>query len=181
MSPVYIAAHTCIGDHVQLMPMSCIGHDVVVKDFTTICPGCTVSGYVVVEEDVFLGAGSTIVNGRPDGPLVVGKGAMISAGSVVTKTVPPGAKVAGNPARVRVVQIHPAATYEDVIEGLKHMETAIVPGIFDPGLLDEKLLASTDEAYEVARMLAREEGMFLGQSCGAVMWAGRILRHLRGV
>lgn len=81
--------------------------------------------------------------------------------------------------RIQVIGVQPADPV-DVIEGLKHMETAIVPGIFDPSLLDEKLLASTDEAYEAARTLAREEGMFLGQSCGAVMHAAlRLAERVR--
>ncbi len=71
---------------------------------------------------------------------------------------------------IQVIGVQPGDPM-DVIEGLKHMETAIVPGIFDPSLLDEKLLASTEEAYAAARLLARTEGMFLGQSCGAVMHA----------
>jgi len=70
--------------------------------------------------------------------------------------------------RIQVIGVQPGDAM-DVIEGLKHMETAIVPGIFDPSLLDDKLLASTEDAYTAARQLAREEGMFLGQSCGAVM------------
>ena len=41
-----------------------IGHDMVIKDYVTLCPSCTVSGYVVIEEEVFVVAGSTIVNGR---------------------------------------------------------------------------------------------------------------------
>ena len=97
--PTYIAPNTMIGKHVQVMPMSSIGHDVIIKDYVTICPSCTVSGYVVIEEEVFVGAGSTIVNGRAGKPLIVGSGTKISAGAVVTKSIPPNASVAGNPAR----------------------------------------------------------------------------------
>lgn len=95
----YIGPLTTIGDHAQIMSVCSIGHDVRVGDFCTICPSCTVSGYVDLEEGVFLGAGTTIVNGKLGAPLRIGRGAKISAGSVVTKSVPDGAKLAGNPAR----------------------------------------------------------------------------------
>jgi sugar O-acyltransferase (sialic acid O-acetyltransferase NeuD family) len=97
--PVYIAPDTILGKHVQVMPMSSIGHDVIIKDYVTICPSCTVSGYVVIEEEVFVGAGSTIVHGKLGKPLIIGTGAKISAGAVVTKSIPPNASVAGSPAR----------------------------------------------------------------------------------
>jgi cysteine synthase B len=57
------------------------------------------------------------------------------------------------------------------LEGLKHLETAMVPGIYDPTLADERLTVSTEEAYTMTRMLAREEGMHVGVSSGAAMAA----------
>ncbi len=57
------------------------------------------------------------------------------------------------------------------LEGLKYLETSIVPGIYDPTLADDQLFVSTDEAYEMVRRLAREEGMFVGISSGAAMAA----------
>jgi sugar O-acyltransferase (sialic acid O-acetyltransferase NeuD family) len=95
----YIGPSTTIGAHAHVMPMSSIGHDVVIGEYSTICPSCTISGYVVIERGVFLGAGTTIVNGRSDSPLVIGANARTWAGSVVTRSVRPGARVAGNPAR----------------------------------------------------------------------------------
>lgn len=95
----YIGPSTVIGEHVMLLGMCSIGHDVVIEDYVMVCPSVTVSGYVKVEEEVFLGAGAIIVEGRPDRPLVIGRGAYVAAGAVVTKSVPAGAKVVGNPAR----------------------------------------------------------------------------------
>jgi sugar O-acyltransferase (sialic acid O-acetyltransferase NeuD family) len=99
VAPTYIGPNTVLGEHVQVMPMCSIGHDVRIQDYVTLCPSCTVSGYVVIEEDVFVGAGATIVNGTADRPLIVGSGTKISAGAVVTKSTPPNAILAGNPAR----------------------------------------------------------------------------------
>ncbi len=95
----YVGPFTTIGAHAQIMSTCSIGHDVVVGDYCTICPSCTVSGYVVIEPGVFLGAGTTVVNGKAGRPLHIGAGAKISAGAVVTRAVPPGASLAGNPAR----------------------------------------------------------------------------------
>jgi cysteine synthase B len=55
------------------------------------------------------------------------------------------------------------------IEGLKHMETSIVPGIYDPSVYDEKLSVKTDEAYRMVRRLEEEEGLLVGTSAGAAM------------
>lgn len=56
------------------------------------------------------------------------------------------------------------------LEGLKHMASSIVPGIYHEEELDGKISIPTEEAYEMARRLAREEGLFVGQSSGAAMW-----------
>jgi cysteine synthase B len=66
------------------------------------------------------------------------------------------------------------------LEGLKHMETSIVPGIYDPSLADENMGASTEDAYEVARALARSEGILIGHSSGAALWAAREIGRRTG-
>lgn len=55
------------------------------------------------------------------------------------------------------------------LEGLKHLPTSIVPGIYDSTIADDHLTVSTEEAYEMVRRLAREEGLFVGISSGAAM------------
>ncbi len=57
------------------------------------------------------------------------------------------------------------------IQGLKNMTEAIVPKIFKPSALDEKLNVSDDDAFNTTRRLAVEEGLFVGMSSGAAMWA----------
>src|SRR5438270_11836370 len=55
------------------------------------------------------------------------------------------------------------------LEGLKHMDSAIVPGIYDPALADEDLRAGSERAYEMVRRLARQEGLLGGISWGAAL------------
>ena len=57
------------------------------------------------------------------------------------------------------------------LEGLKHMPTAIQPGIYEAGLVDRIVEIPTEGAYSMVRRLAREEGLFVGISSGAAAWA----------
>jgi ABC-type glycerol-3-phosphate transport system permease component len=57
------------------------------------------------------------------------------------------------------------------IEGLKHIETAIRPAIYDESILDGTFFVKTEDAYEMAIRLAREEGLWVGLSSGAAFWA----------
>jgi len=57
------------------------------------------------------------------------------------------------------------------IQGLKNMTEAIVPKIFNPRALDEKRNVVDDNAFNTTRRLALEEGLFVGMSSGAAMWA----------
>lgn len=57
------------------------------------------------------------------------------------------------------------------LEGWKHMETAIVPAIYDPALCDRNLEIRTEDAHEMAMRLAREEGLMLSPSSGAACLA----------
>jgi len=57
------------------------------------------------------------------------------------------------------------------LEGLKHMPTALVPGIYDPSLADEQIEIATEEAQQMVVRLAREEGLLVGVSSGANMLA----------
>lgn len=57
------------------------------------------------------------------------------------------------------------------LEGLKHMESSIVPQIYDRSFHDELIPVKTEDGYDMARRLAHEEGLFIGHSSGAVMVA----------
>ncbi|MGH7673218.1 MAG: PLP-dependent cysteine synthase family protein [Gemmatimonadales bacterium] len=79
-----------------------------------------------------------------------------------------------NPA-VRLVAVQPDGPFHG-LEGLKHLDTAIVPGIYDPALPDRTEFVSTEEAEVAVRRLAREAGLFVGWSTGAaVIGAQRVL------
>jgi cysteine synthase B len=60
------------------------------------------------------------------------------------------------------------------LEGLKHMASAIVPGIYDPTLADHAATVSTEDAHEMTRRLAREEGLLVGVSSGANLAAALV-------
>ncbi|MBI5492224.1 MAG: cysteine synthase [Deltaproteobacteria bacterium] len=70
---------------------------------------------------------------------------------------------------IRVIAVEPATAFHG-LEGLKHMASSIVPGIYHEEELDEKVPAPTEESYVMAKRLAREEGLLVGQSSGAAMW-----------
>ncbi len=67
---------------------------------------------------------------------------------------------------IQCVAVHPDTAMHGM-EGLKHMKTAIVPGIYDPEVADAHRTCSTETAYAMARRLAREEGLLVGPSAGA--------------
>ncbi len=71
---------------------------------------------------------------------------------------------------IRLVSVQPATPFHG-LEGLKHLPSAIVPGIYDPALADENLWIETETAYEQVRRLAREEGLLVGLSSGAALAA----------
>lgn len=70
---------------------------------------------------------------------------------------------------IRVVCAEPVAGH--YIQGLKNMEEAIVPAIYDPSAIDDTVMIESEEAFEMTRRLAREEGIFAGMSAGAAMLA----------
>lgn len=67
---------------------------------------------------------------------------------------------------IQILAVQPDAPFHG-LEGLKHMSTAIQPGIYDKSFPDQILEVSTEEAYEMTLKLAREEGLFVGVSSGA--------------
>ena len=75
---------------------------------------------------------------------------------------------------VTLISVQPESPLHG-LEGLKHMASAIVPGIYDETLADHAAEVSTEDAHEMTRRLAREEGLLVGVSSGANLAAA--LRH----
>lgn len=69
-------------------------------------------------------------------------------------------------ADIKIIAFQPDAPFHG-LEGLKHMPTAMQPGIYDPGFADEIQEASTEDAHQMTRRLASTEGLFVGVSSGA--------------
>jgi S-sulfo-L-cysteine synthase (O-acetyl-L-serine-dependent) len=83
-----------------------------------------------------------------------------------------------NPA-IRCVSLQPDSAFHG-IEGAKHMPSAIVPKIYDPQLADQNLEIATEDAYAMARRVARESGMLLGISAAAAIAGSlRVLEDAR--
>lgn len=73
---------------------------------------------------------------------------------------------------VRCISAQPSSGFHG-LEGLKHMPTAIVPGIYDASLADENVWIDTEDAYRMVKRMAREEGLLVGISAGANVHAAR--------
>ncbi len=71
---------------------------------------------------------------------------------------------------IRCYSVQPDSPFHG-LEGLKHMESAIVPGIYDDSVAHENIGAPTEESLELVRRLALEEGLLVGPSSGAALWA----------
>jgi cysteine synthase B len=77
-------------------------------------------------------------------------------------------------ASIRTIAVEPEDSFHG-LEGLKYLPTAIVPKIWDPTVADEIWGCPTEPAYDLARTLARTEGLLVGHSSGAALWAVRKL------
>jgi cysteine synthase B len=75
---------------------------------------------------------------------------------------------------VKCISAQPSSGFHG-LEGLKHMPTAIVPGIYDPSLADDNIWIETEDAYAMARRVGREEGILIGISAGANLVAARTI------
>src|SRR5438552_709563 len=71
-------------------------------------------------------------------------------------------------AQIRCISLQPDSPFHG-IEGAKHMASAIVPKIYDPSLADVDLGIATEDAYVMAKRLAREEGLLVGISAAAAI------------
>jgi len=77
-------------------------------------------------------------------------------------------------ASIRTIAVQPDDSFHG-LEGLKHLPTAITPRIWDESIADEVWGCPTEPAYDLARAVARTEGLLVGHSSGAALWAVRKL------
>jgi cysteine synthase B len=75
---------------------------------------------------------------------------------------------------VKCISAQPSSGFHG-LEGLKHMPTALVPGIYDPSVADDNVWIETEDAYTMCRRIAREEALLVGISSGANLVAARKL------
>jgi cysteine synthase B len=71
---------------------------------------------------------------------------------------------------IHCVSVQPDSPFHG-LEGLKHMESSIVPGIYDPDVADEDIGAPTEPAFDLVRDLAEKDGILVGFSAGGALWA----------
>jgi len=83
----------------------------------------------------------------------------------------------GKDPAIKIVGVEPTPGHS--IQGLKNMTEAIVPKIYNPAALDEKITVEDEEAFETSRLMASREGLFVGMSSGAAL-AGA-LRMAKGL
>jgi sugar O-acyltransferase (sialic acid O-acetyltransferase NeuD family) len=93
-----VTSNVNIGKFFHLNMYSYVAHDCSIGDFVTFSPSVKCNGHVVIEDEVYIGTGAIIKQGKPGSPIVIGKGAKIEAGSYVTRDVEPGSTVFGSPA-----------------------------------------------------------------------------------
>ena len=74
-----------------------------------------------------------------------------------------------NNPNIKIVEAHPVKGH--YIQGLKNMEEAIVPALYDPSQIDESIMVESEDAFEIARQIVKKEGIFVGMSSGAAMYA----------
>lgn len=74
-----------------------------------------------------------------------------------------------NNPKIKIVCAHPVKGH--YIQGLKNMGEAIVPSIYNPSEIDETIMVETEVAYDMARKIVKQEGIFVGMSSGAAMYA----------
>ncbi len=75
---------------------------------------------------------------------------------------------------VQCISAQPSSGFHG-LEGLKHMPTAIVPGIYDAGIADDNVWIETEDAYAMTRRMARDEALLVGISAGANLVAARAI------
>ena len=101
LSPfVTITSNVIIGKSFHANLYSYVGHDCMIGDYVTFAPSVKCNGNVKINDNVYVGTGAIIHQGKSNKPIIIGNNSKIAAGAVVTKNVPDNVTVIGNPAQV---------------------------------------------------------------------------------
>jgi len=84
---VYVGPDTTINDFCHLDTSSIVEHDCILEKNIMVCPGVNICGGVKIKDNVFIGAGSTIINSTNNKEIVLNNKCFIGAGSLITKTI----------------------------------------------------------------------------------------------
>jgi len=96
---VTITSNVKVGNFFHINLYSYVEHDCKIGNYVTFAPGVKCNGNILIEDNVYVGSGAIIKNGKPNKKLIIGKNSVIGAGAVVTKNVKPNSIVVGNPAK----------------------------------------------------------------------------------
>jgi len=95
---VTLTSNITIGKNFHANIYSYIAHDCIIGNNVTFAPNVKCNGNVIIEDNVYIGTGTIIHQGKTNKPLIIGSGATIAAGSVITKSIATGKTMFGNPA-----------------------------------------------------------------------------------
>ena len=95
---VTITSNAQIGINFHANIYSYISHDCIIGNHVTLAPSVKCNGNVIIEDNVYIGTGAIIFQGKDNEPLIIGENSVVAAGSVVTKSVPKNTTVFGSPA-----------------------------------------------------------------------------------
>lgn len=96
---VTLTSNIKIGKSFHANLYSYVGHDCEIGDFVTFAPGVKCNGNVRIEQNVYVGTGAILKQGKPGKPLVIGEGAVIGMGTIISKDVQPGTIVVATPSK----------------------------------------------------------------------------------
>jgi sugar O-acyltransferase (sialic acid O-acetyltransferase NeuD family) len=94
-----ISPNVEVGKYFHLNIYSYVAHDVKIGNFVTFGPRVSCNGNIIIQDNVYIGAGATLINGQRGKPLIIGEGATLGMGAVVIRDVEPYSIMVGNPAR----------------------------------------------------------------------------------
>ena len=97
---VTLTSNIRIGENFHANIYSYIAHDCIIGDNVTFAPSVKCNGNVIIKDNVYIGTGAIIKQGKENNPIILGANSVISAGSFVTKNVQASTTVYGNPAKI---------------------------------------------------------------------------------